>query len=183
MVDSYSVRVEVRRQADDKNWAVTDAAIDALVDALTTYAGSVTGGPGYDSWGATVSVEFSPTEQYAKRGAALAAAIAADLVQDEGRIAGLPRGDVARAEATREDVLEEDLAEPQIPDLVSGPEAAQMSGVSLQRWHQLVAANPHRLRPAIQRPHATLWFRAGVDKFAQEQRKPGRPPNITHLAG
>jgi hypothetical protein len=30
--------------------------------------------------------------------------------------------------------------------------------------------------PAIERPHATLWFRAAIKKFADEwERKPGRP--------
>src|ERR1039457_4218196 len=46
------------------------------------------------------------------------------------------------AEAVREDVLDEDLARPQLPDLVRGPEAAAIPGVSTQRLHALAAEHP-----------------------------------------
>jgi hypothetical protein len=96
-----------------------------------------------------------------------------DIVVGAAFKTGLPTEPVVRAEAVREDVFDEDLARPQLPDLMSGPEVAERLSVSLSRVHQLAADG--RLKPAIERPHATLWFRAQVEKFdAEWDRKPGR---------
>src|ERR1035441_9368209 len=50
------------------------------------------------------------------------------------------------AEAVREDVLDEDLARPQLPDLVRGAGAAARPGVSTQRLHARAAEHPGRLQ-------------------------------------
>jgi hypothetical protein len=81
-----------------------------------------------------------------------------------------------RVGATRHDVLDEELARPAYPDLVSGPEAAELLGVSRQRLHQLARSHPHFPEPLYQLRVGPLWIRAGIEAFAQRwARKPGRP--------
>jgi predicted DNA-binding transcriptional regulator AlpA len=174
-VEPYTVHVEIRRQAADDHWAVTEDAITALVDRLADHGGSVSGGPGYDSWGATVSIEFSPTEFFAPRGAALAATIATDLIQDLGMEVGLPRGDVVRAEAVRADVADEDLERPPFPEVVTAPEVAEILGITRQRVHTLAAQNKD-FPPAIRVGSVRCWYRAAIEQFKDEWTRQGGWP-------
>ena len=99
------------------------------------------------------------------------------------RRVGLPVGPIVRAEAVREDLFDEDLARPQWPDLVSGPEAAKMLGVTVQRVHQLAAAHSEFPRYAYKYDRVTLWHRAAIEKFkAGWDRKPGRPRKDSNAA-
>jgi hypothetical protein len=128
-VTFFSVLIQTRADgAGDLN----RTALNAFADAAEPYQATVRGGT--RSWSARIRVEAS--------GAADGAALGAALVTLLAKQAGLPAWPVVRAEAVREDVLDEDvltedLARPRLPELVSGPEAAEILGVSVQRVHQL----------------------------------------------
>ncbi|MGH3504514.1 MAG: hypothetical protein ACRDQA_26985 [Nocardioidaceae bacterium] len=73
-------------------------------------------------------------------------------------------------------MLDEELSRPNRPDLVSGPETADILGVSQQRVHQLTAAHPEFPRPLYELRAGKLWDRRAIEQFAAEwERKPGRP--------
>jgi predicted DNA-binding transcriptional regulator AlpA len=161
----YSVHIEAR---GDYPFTITDDSIGELADMLGAHAGVVSGGGGRPTWGGTISVESATALGAVNAGAAIVT-VAAEKAR-------LPDWPIVRAEAVREDVLDEDLERPQIPDLVSGPEVAEILGITNQRVHQLAAENARFPRPAIQRRGATLWLRAAIEKFdAEWERKPGRP--------
>jgi predicted DNA-binding transcriptional regulator AlpA len=166
-VESYRVHVEVRRHAQDDNWAVSQDAITALVDQLADYGGIVSGGPGYDSWGATVSVQADDAGQ--------AAVIAVDLVDSDGGVAGLPLGCIVRAEALRADVADEDLERPQFPDVVTAPEVAEILGITRQRVHTLAAQNKD-FPPATRVGSVRCWYRAAIEQFKDEWNRQGGWP-------
>jgi len=164
----YSVLVEFRQRPDCVA-PITDEAIDTFMDLLLPYSAAVSGGPAHDDYGARVSITAAP-------GALSALVTAANLVHKAATHAGLPAGHIIRLEATREDVLEEDLARPTLPDLVSAPEAAEILGVTAQRIHTLAAGNSSFPEPAYRLRTGRIWFRAAIEKFAADwQRKPGRP--------
>lgn len=159
----------------DDDQVVTDEAIDAFATALLPYAGTVSGGPGYRSWSAMIFVETPE---------AVAAAVAAEsLVSKAAHDAGLPDWPVVRAEALREDVLDDDLARPQLPDLVTAPEAAQILGVSRQRVHALAAEN-RDFPDAVMIGSIRAWYRAAIERFNEHwDRKGGWPKGRPRKAG
>ena len=72
--------------------------------------------------------------------------------------------------------LHAELARPQLPELVSGPEAAEILGVSVQRVHQLAAEHADFPAPAYKLRAASLWLRPAIVSFAERwDRKRGRP--------
>jgi hypothetical protein len=90
--------------------------------------------------------------------------------------AELPAWPIVRAESVREDVFVEDLAQPQLPDLVSGPEAADILGIPVQQVHQLAADHPDFPPPAYKLRAASLWLRPTVAAFAERwDRRRGEP--------
>jgi hypothetical protein len=166
-VTFYSVLVEARADAAAD---LDKAALDAFADAAEPYEAVVTGGS--RSWSARIRVEAS--------GAADGAALAAALVSLLAKQAGLPAWPVVRAEAAREDVYDEDLhdelSRPRLPELVSGPEAAEILGVSVQRVHQLAVEHLDFPAPAYKLRAASLWLRPEIVTFGQRwDRKRGRP--------
>ena len=162
-MDFYNVLIGTRA---DNDAILDEVAVDAFVDAVEPYFGAVDGG--LRSWSARIIVEASD--------AAGAAALAAALVTRLAELAGLPAWPVVRAEAVRADMLDEDLAQPQLPDLVSGPEAAEILSVSVQRLHQLAAEHPDFPAPAYKLRAASLWLRPAITAFGDRwDRKPGRP--------
>ncbi len=91
--------------------------------------------------------------------------------------AGLPEWPLVQLTATRQDVLSEELARPNYPDLVSGPEAAEVLGVSRQRLYELAARHRGFPEPLYRLRVGPLWVRSAIEAFAQRwDRKPGRPP-------
>lgn len=161
----YSVSVTARGEDPA---AVTDDAIDTMVDLVQPHSGVVGGGHGYDSWDATVTVDSLDAQTAQSEGVALILALATE--------AGLPAWPVVRAEVISEDELDRELATPNYPDLVSGPEAGEILGVSRQRVHQLAAEHPHFPQPLYKLAVGSLWVRAGIEAFAADwERKPGRP--------
>jgi hypothetical protein len=164
-VEFYSVLVEARGDGE-----ADAAALDALLDALTPMHASVGGGTG--SWAARITLEAGSP--------ALAAGEASVRVHGAALDAGLPDWPDVRIEAVREDVLAEDLERPQLPELVSAPEAAEILGVSAQRVHVLARENPRFPRPVVELRSGKIWLRAAIVKFGETwERKPGRPKKLT----
>jgi hypothetical protein len=97
----FSVHIETR---GDDPAEVTGDQLGDLVNALVPHSGVVIGGADRARWGATVSVEADS--------AVLAVAKAAAIVRRFGADVFLPDWPVVRAEAVREDVLDEELARP-----------------------------------------------------------------------
>jgi hypothetical protein len=163
-MESFSVRVETRAAKDAPD-AVTDDAVDGLMDLLEPYEAAVAAGPG--SWDATVTVLAEDSRRAIEQGS--------QLIEEMAAKAGLPSWPTVHVEAIRQDVLAEQLARPLLPELVSAPEAADILGVSAQRVHQIAAENTDFPEPAYELRAGKLWLRAAVQAFAERRRMPGRP--------
>jgi hypothetical protein len=163
----YSVHAEARAPHGAKPVGDALGAMARLMQLVLEHDG--VGGVDERSWSVTVSLLADSARQACERGAA--------LITDLATEAGLPAWPLVRLEAVRGDVLDEDLARPNIPSLVSGPEAGQILGVSKQRVHQLAATHPDFPKPLYELAAGKLWHRAAVERFAAEwERRPGRPP-------
>jgi hypothetical protein len=150
----FSVLVEAR-PADDRE--IDTAALRAFAAAVEPYHASVSGTA--RSWSARISVEAA--------GAADGAALGVALVILLAKQAELPEWPIVRAEAVREDVFVEDLAQPQLPDLVSAPEAADLLGVSPERLAELAGRHQDFPPPAYELAAATLWLRPALVTFSE----------------
>jgi hypothetical protein len=159
----FSVLVEAR-SADDRE--IDRAALRAFAAAVEPYHAAVSGTE--RSWSARISVEAA--------GAADGAALGVALVILLARQAELPEWPIVRAEAVREDVFVEDLAQPQLPDLVSAAEAAELLQVSVERLQQLAAGHRDFPAPAYELAAATLWLRPAIVTFSEHwERERGTP--------
>jgi hypothetical protein len=168
-MDWFSVYVEARASEAQVTATAVDAAADVLMDLLAEYDGVVSAGA--ESWNATISV---PADCVSK-----AAAVGAALIESRATDAGLPRWPAVRIEAIRQDVLDAELKRPTLPDLVSGPEAADILGVSAQRLHELAAGNARFPAPVYKLRAGKLWLRSAIVAFGERwERKPGRPRKI-----
>ena len=165
-MDWYSVTVEAR--SPDGTGTLDDNAVALFADRLTEHHGAVSAGGIPPRYSATFSCE-SPTAERA-------ASYGADLVRMIAHEAGLPPWPIVHFGATRADVLDEELARSPMPDLVSGPEAAEILDVSPQRFHRLATEHKGFPEPAYRLRAGKLWHRAAIVKFGEEwTRKPGRP--------
>jgi hypothetical protein len=161
----FSVGVEARRPDGDPR-DVNEESLDDYMDAVAAYDGVV--GGGRDLWDARISVQAED--------AAHASMTGAEVVRELAVKAGLPDWPLVRVEATQHDVLDEQLAWPNYPDLVSGPEAAELLGVSRQRLHQLAHEHADFPEPLYRLRVGPLWVRSGIEAFGRRwERKPGRP--------
>lgn len=176
-MDGYVVTVEVlldghsplEPYVEDKEVAV---GIGEMLSHLHDLHGAVEGdGRG---WSATVTVDADSLN--AARDAAMPRVVAA------ASLAGLPLEQITRVEVVREDVRDAEMERPSLPDLVSGPEAAEIIGVTRQRLHQLANDHPRFPEPAYRLGVGMLWHRAAVERFAAEDRSPGRPKADRELA-
>src|SRR5450755_221480 len=125
--DWYSVHTEVRASAGVQGLTVDENAADALMDLLEQHDGVVSTGTG--AWAATISVEASNAWEATSSGS--------DLIEKLADKAGMPNWPAVRVDVVRQDVLEAENIRPTLPELVSGPEAAEILGVSPQRLRQL----------------------------------------------
>ncbi|SDU77045.1 helix-turn-helix transcriptional regulator [Jiangella alkaliphila] len=150
-----------------------DTTVDrlgAMTDALAHLYGAISGDE--RGWSATVTLD-DDTLNGARDRAVSEILAAADRAR-------LPTAPVVRVEVVREDVRDAEQERPTLLDLVSGPEAAEILGVSRQRVHQLAHEHPDFPAPAYQLGVGSLWFRAGVEAFGQRwERRAGRPPSKT----
>jgi len=93
------------------------------------------------------------------------------------RQAGLAAGDVVEQHVRPWEDFANEVDTTTLPELVSGPEAAEILGVTRQRIHQL--ANEHPLFPdaAYELGVGRLWLRVQIETFAKRwDRRPGRRP-------
>ncbi len=95
----FSVYVECR---SDTGGTVPEDAVDAMADLVAPHHGATGGGGVPPRWDARISVEAEDAAGAVIRGAGLVLALAAN--------AGLPAWPPVVIEASREDVLEEQLA-------------------------------------------------------------------------
>ena len=163
---AYSVHAEARAPEGADPLSDPLDAGDRLMDLLVQHHGTC--GADQRSWNATFSVEAADARQACVRGA--------DLITELAAKAELPGWPLVRLEAVHDDVLDEELAHPNIPALASGPEVAEILGVARQRVHQLAATHPDFPKPLYELAAGKLWDRAAIERFAQEwPRRPGRP--------
>ena len=164
--DWYSVAIEARSPSGAGH--VDDDTIARFADLLQPDSGVCGAGGIPPRWDARISIGALGMEEAVRVGPELILRLASE--------AGLSTWPVVRIEATREDVLDQELVSPAMPDLVSGPEAAAILGVSNQRLHQLAVTHSRFPDPAYQFPGAKVWHRAAIEKFNEKwSRKPGRP--------
>jgi hypothetical protein len=136
------------------------------MDLLAGYDGIVSAGAG--SWDATISIHAT--------GSRAAVLDGSEIIESQAAKAGMPHWPAVRLEAVRQDVLEAENARPTLPDLVSGPEAAEILGVSAQRLHELAAGHAGFPEPMYELRAGRLWLRDAIEAFAMRwERKPGRP--------
>lgn len=145
--------------------------LDELLELLDTEGGSVSGdGRG---WSATITIDARDYDTALREGP--------QIVLQRAEKAGLFVNQVVRVEVVREDVRDAELEEPNVPQLVSGPEAAEILGVNRQRVHQLATQNSQFPKPLYKLAVGSLWDRRAIEAFdAEWERKPGRPPKPDH---
>lgn len=161
----YSVTIEYR--ADDDR-QVTEEQIAVFMSLVEPHDGIAGGGAGDRAYDATVGVTAPDASTAAAEGTALAARAASQ--------AGLPAWPATRVETVREDILDEEATQPDLPDLVSGPEVATILDVNRQRVHQLAHDHPEFPKPLYRLGVGSLWDRQAIEQFATVwERKPGRP--------
>jgi hypothetical protein len=168
--DWYSVHLETRAPANATDFPPEEGAVDGLMDLLAEHDGIVSSGA--DSWEVAISIQ-APNSL----GAAL---YAGGLIEKLAGKAGLPAWPVIRAEAVRQDLLDAANMRPTLPELVSGPEAAEILGVSSQRLHELAAGHAGFPEPMYELRTGKLWLRDAIEAFSSRwERKPGRPRKMT----
>jgi hypothetical protein len=163
-MDWYSITVEFR---EDDEQHITAEAIATFMSLVEPYDGVAGGGPGYGSYDATVGLTASGAGEATERARA--------LVCNAARQSELPDWPIVRLETVREDVLDEQDAQPERPDLVSAPEVGALLGVNRQRVHQLAAGHPQFPAPLYRLGVGSLWDRDAITYFAETwDRRPGR---------
>jgi hypothetical protein len=169
----YSVRVETRAPADEREVTVDDDAADELMALLEEHDGVVSSGTG--SWSATISTQAP--------GAVEATVSGSGLIEKMAAKADMPAWPVVRTEAIRQDVLEAENRRPTLPELVSAPEAADILGVSSQRLHELAVGKAGFPEPIYELRTGKLWLREAIEAFERRwERKRGRPSRAVPAA-
>ena len=100
-MDWWSVTVEARTEGTG---LIDDDAVEKFLDLSEPYSGSVSAGGEPLRWNATVSLESESAADAVTEAVRLLTLLAAD--------AGLPVWPVVRAEAVREDILDDELPAP-----------------------------------------------------------------------
>jgi hypothetical protein len=164
-MDDYSVLVQAKARMGGLPEEEIEDRLEDFAELVAARHG--TAGATTSSWEARVSIDAEDPQAATAEGLAFVTACAAK--------AGLPRWPVVRLEAVRGDVLDAELARPNYPDLVSGPEAAGILHVSRQRLHQLYREHPEFPAPLYQLKVGPLWLRTSIEAFERDwERKPGR---------
>jgi hypothetical protein len=168
--DWYSVHMEARAPADAPDLTIDEDAADALMDLLEDHDGVVSTGTG--TWDATISVQAPSAWVASDRGSALL-----DKLADK---TGMPDWPAVRVDVIRQDMLEAENRLPTLPELVSGPEAAEMLRVSPQRLRQLSEGHASFPEPMYELRAGKLWLKDAIETFDRRwDRKPGRPAAVT----
>jgi hypothetical protein len=155
----WSVYCEARGAAKSR------LPLDQLMDLLVEDGAAVSGGCG--QWSATVTVDALD--------ALGAAGAGARLVEKAAARAGMPDWPFVKVEVIDHDVLAEELAVPNFPDLVGAAEAAQLLGVTKSRFH-MIRQKSDFPAPMVELAAGPLWLRATIDAYNEQwTRTPGRP--------
>jgi hypothetical protein len=164
--DWYSVHMEARAPADAPDLTIDEDAADTLMELLEDHDGVVSTGTGI--WDATLSVEATGAWEASNRGS--------DLLDKLADKAGMPHWPTVRVDVIRQDMLEAENRRPTLPELVSGPEAAEILRVSPQRLRQLADGHGSFPQPVYELRAGKLWLKDAIEAFDQRwDRKPGRP--------
>jgi predicted DNA-binding transcriptional regulator AlpA len=157
----YSVMLEARRLHDARDdRRVSDDDLDTFADLLVKHHG-VAGGRDR-VWSAVVTIETSDEARALARGV--------HLIRQLAKKAGLPDWATSTAQVVTAGDLDREQMSSNRPELVSGPEAARMLGISRQRVHQLASENPEFPEPLYRLAVGSLWDRRAVVAFAQRWR-------------
>jgi predicted DNA-binding transcriptional regulator AlpA len=151
----FSVHVQARAQESAPKVLINEDAADQLMDLLGKHDGVVASGSG--RWDATISTEAPDPIS--------AATMAAEIVDSMAVKSGMPRWPIVRIDAVHLDVLEEEIARPMLPELVSVPEAAEILGVSPQRVHELAADGRGFPKPVYELKAGKMWLHAAIEAF------------------
>ena len=146
---------------------LSEAGIDKIIDELKRgYGPSVSGGPGFPTFGLTITVS-----------AASAPASATKAVEVLSKVHHVSWKDIVKMEVQRQADLEEDLKRPTFPRLVGVSEAARILRVSRQRvWE--IAQQGRLPKPLATLKAGPIWQKSAILAFAEEWarvRKNGRP--------
>lgn len=155
----FSVHVQARAPESVPKVLVNEDAADQLMDLLAKHDGVVASGSG--QWDATIGIEApDPTS---------AVPMAAEIVDSMAIKSGMPCWPIVRIDAVRVDVLDEEIARPMLPELVSVPEAAKILGVSPQRVHELAADGRGFPKPVYELNAGKVWLRAAIVAFGSAE--------------
>lgn len=141
---------------------------ERMLEALAQHhpAGSV----GPRTMGASLSIEAPDATSASRK--------AARLVLNAAKTAGIRAGEVVELEVMEWKRFERWLDTPTFPDLIGSAEAAEILGVSRQRFHEIRRTKdfPEPLAEVAATP---LWVRGAVQNFIKTwNRKPGRPARV-----
>lgn len=151
----FSVHVQARAPESASAVPINEDAAEELVDLLAKHDGVVVSGSG--RWDATIGVDAQDPVS--------AATMAAEIVDSMAVKSGMPCWPIVRVGAVRVEVLEEEIAQPMLPELVSVLEAAEILGVSPQRVHELSADGRAFPKPVYELEAGRVWLRAAVEAF------------------
>ena len=171
-MDEYVIEVRAHTLDPDDLVSDPDAFADSLMDVTAEWDGIVAADQG--CWSLTFTVEAQGPRQ--------ALDTAWDLLAkftDHVAI-HMPRWPILDVRATDARLVDFEHSQPNAPDLVSGPEAAAILGVSKQRVHRLAATHKGFPRPLYQLAAGSLWTRPAIEAFKESwDRKPGRPRKVS----
>lgn len=160
---SVYVRLTCPTPADDDS--IVDATV-AITNEMQPHSASIVIG---DGWVSAQAWTDAPTLTSATHHVS-------ESLEKASAAAGLHTGDEIEVHAQRWVDFMAELERPTLPALVSGPEVAEILGITRQRVHQLAHERADFPEPAYQLGVGRLWFRAGIERFAEQwQRRPGRP--------
>jgi predicted DNA-binding transcriptional regulator AlpA len=151
----FSVHVQARDPESAPKVLIDEDAADQLMDLLAKHDGVVASGCG--RWDVTISTEAQDPIS--------AATMAAEIVDSMADKSGMPSWPIVRIDTVRVDVLEEEIARPMLPELVSVPEVADILGVSPQRVHELAADGGGFPRPVYELKTGKVWLQTAIVAF------------------
>jgi hypothetical protein len=151
----FSVHVQAHAPESASKVLIDEDAAAQLMDLLAKHDGVVASASG--RWDATISIEAQDPIS--------AATIAAEIVDSMAVKSSMPRWPIVRIDAVRMEILEQELARPMLPELVSVPEAAEILGVSPQRVDELAAGSRGFPRPVYELKTGKVWLPAAIQAF------------------
>jgi len=159
-MSGWSVLIEA-----DGSDTIGDAEVEALIDALATYAPVVSYGRG--SLSVRLTVEADSVRHAIDN--------ALDVVTSSPTVNGAT---IVRVEAQTDESLSQELGIDAVPDLIGVAELANLLHVSKQRASEL-ARRPDFPAPRDVLAAGPIWSRATVLRYVRTwKRQPGRPRTV-----